>query len=63
MAQNQATMLGFGLALIGGGAFVFTRPAPSESAVYIRRILGMMLLGLGLTLSAFGISLALEAGE
>jgi hypothetical protein len=33
MAQNQATMLGFGLALIGGGAFVFTRPARNESAV------------------------------
>jgi len=59
MAQNQATMLGIGLALIGGGAFVFTRPAPSESAVYIRRIVGMMLLGLGLALSAFSLALAL----
>ncbi len=59
MTQNQATMLGFGLALIGGGAFVFSRPAPSESAVYARRIVGMMLLGLGLALSAFGLSLAL----
>jgi hypothetical protein len=58
MAQNQATMLGFGLALIGGGVFIFTRPAPSESAVYIRRIVGMMLLGFGLALSAFGVSLA-----
>jgi hypothetical protein len=63
MAQNQATMLGFGLALIGGGVFVFTRPAPSESAVYIRRIAGMMLLGLGLALSAFTISLALTTGR
>jgi hypothetical protein len=59
MAQNQATMIGFGLALIGGGVFTFTRPAHSESAVYIRRIVGMMLLGLGLALSVFGISLAL----
>jgi hypothetical protein len=63
MAQNQATMLGFGLALIGGGAFVFTRPAPSESAVYIRRIAGMMLLGLGLALSAFSVALVLAAGS
>jgi hypothetical protein len=56
MNQNQATMLGFGLALIGGGVFAFTRPAPSESAVYIRRIAGMMLLGLGLTLAAFALA-------
>jgi hypothetical protein len=59
MTQSQATMLGFGLALIGGGVFVFTRPAPSESAVYIRRIAGTMLLGLGLALSAFSLALAL----
>jgi hypothetical protein len=63
MAQNQATMLGFGLALIGGGAFVFTRPAPSESAIYIRRILGMMLLGIGLALSAFGVAFWQAAGR
>jgi hypothetical protein len=59
MAQSQATMLGFGLALIGGGAFVFTRRAPSESAVYARRIVGMMLTGLGLALSVFGLGMAL----
>ena len=62
MTQGQATMLGFGLALIGGGVFVFTRPVRSESAVYIRRIVGMMLLGLGLALSAFGVAFALAAG-
>lgn len=59
MDYGQATMLGFGLALIGGGAFVFTRSAPSESAVYIRRIAGTMLLGLGLALAAFGLTMVL----
>ena len=62
MTHSQATLLGFGLTMIGGGVFVFTRPAPSESAVYIRRILGMMLLGLGLALAGFGVSLALAPG-
>lgn len=59
MNQAQATMLGFGLALIGGGMFVFTRPVHSEHAVYIRRIVGMMLTGFGLALSVFGLGLAL----
>jgi len=50
------------LALIGGGMFVFTRPVQSEHAVYIRRIVGMMLTGFGLALSVFGLGLALAGG-
>jgi hypothetical protein len=61
MSPGHPAMLGIGLALIGGGVYVFTRPAPSESAVYIRRIAGMMLLGLGLALCAFTVSLASAA--
>lgn len=61
MDHGQATMLGFGLALLGGGGFVFSRPAPSQQAVYIRRIAGMMLTGLGLALSVFALGLATAA--
>jgi hypothetical protein len=54
-------MLGFGLTLLGGGVYVFTRPALSESAVYIRRIAGMMLLGFGLGMTAISLAFILAA--
>ena len=39
-----------GLVLLAAGVLVITRPAPSEQAVYARRIVGMMLIaGVGLT--------------
>lgn len=60
MDYGQATMLGFGLALIGGGAFALTRPVSSERAVYARRIAGTMLLALGLALCAFALTMALS---
>ena len=59
--QGRKTMLGVGLVLLGLGVAVFLRPAPSESAVYIRRIAGMMLFGFGLALSVFAVGLSLAA--
>jgi hypothetical protein len=61
MEQGQASMLGIGLVAIGGGLFTLTRPAPSESAVYIRRIAGTMLIGFGCALSLFGIAFSMAS--
>jgi hypothetical protein len=61
MSQGNTAMLGIGVSLIGGALFTFTRPAPSESAVYIRRIVGTMLAGFGLALSVFGAALIMAA--
>ena len=46
-------MLGVGAALLGAGAFVWSRPTPHQGAVYLRRIAGTMLtaFGVGLTLA------------
>lgn len=51
-------MLGFGITGIAAGVAVLPwRGASSLSASYARRIVGMMLLGGGLALSAFAIGL------
>ena len=57
--QGRKTMLGVGLVLLGLGIAVFLRPAVGESAVYIRRIAGMMLFGFGLALSVLAVGLSL----
>lgn len=52
-------MLGVGAALLGAGAFVWSRPAPHQGAVYLRRIAGTMLTAFGCVLMLFAIGLTL----
>ena len=59
MNHGRLTMLGVGTALLGAGAFVYTRPAPNEGAVYLRRIAGTMLTAFGAVLVLFAIGLTL----
>lgn len=59
MNQGRVTMMGVGAALIGAGGVVYTRRAPSESAVYLRRIAGTMLSVFGVVLILFAVGLTL----
>jgi hypothetical protein len=57
-------MLGIGIAAFLIGAFVLTRPAATDAAVYARRIAGVMIVSLGLILVLFAIGLSdLIGGE
>ena len=59
MTRGSALALGFGIVLMGAGAFVLARRGGSERAVYARRIVGMMLTagGLALTINALALGL------
>ena len=59
MNHGRLTMLGVGAVLLGAGAFVYSRPAPSEGAVYLRRIAGTMLTAFGGVLILFAVGLTL----
>ena len=59
MNHGRLTMLGVGAALIGAGAVAYTRPAPDEGAVYLRRIAGTMLTAFGAVLILFAVGLTL----
>ena len=59
MTRGSALALGFGIVLMGAGAFVLTRRGGSERAVYARRIVGMMLTAGGLALSINALALGL----
>ena len=59
MNHGRLTMLGVGAGLIGTGAFVYTRRAPDEGAVYLRRIAGTMLTAFGCVLILFAVGLTL----
>ena len=61
LSHAQTLMLGFGLTGIGAGCAVLPwRGADSPGQLYARRIVGMMLLGLGLALTGFALVLGSE---
>lgn len=58
--HSLALMLGFGITGVSAGAVVLPwRGAADLSQLYIRRIVGMMLLGGGLALCGFALGLGL----
>lgn len=59
MNHGRLIMLGVGVALIGAGAFTYTRRAADEGAVYLRRIAGTMLTAFGAVLILFAVGLTL----
>lgn len=63
MSQAFTTMLGVGIALILAGAFVFTRRAANEGAVYARRIAGTMLSVFGAVLILFAVMLTMAGAR
>jgi len=61
LTHAQSLMLGFGLCGIAAGVVVLPwRGADNISQLYIRRIVGMMMLGAGLALTGFALVLGSE---